>query len=270
MITRLVVFSQFLRRRVPSVLLMLSTLLLLSACATGGQGGYGAGGYPARGAGGYPDSYGSAPIQGTVDFIDRGRIVLVEDGQAGYGGRVELAYDGNTRLYYQGQQLAVQGLERGDGVRVDAVRTNDGLLARSIEVVRNVRDGYQGDRYGEPRYGDPGYGQPRGGAGDGGYRDDYGSRDRYGDGFNNSLRGTVSHVDPRSQMIEIDTGASLGGYGDGARARIRYDQRTLVEFQGRAYRPENLDPGDLVRVQVRQLGRNEWLAERVVVERSVR
>lgn len=122
-------------------------------------------------------------------------------------------------------------------IRVDVVQSGRELWARSIEVVRNVRDGGYGGGYGE----DP-------------YRGGYGS----------DLRGSVSFVDARARLIRLDGGA----YGDNR--QIAYDGSTTVEYQGRRYRPENLQRGDQVRIQARPMGNNQWLAVRIIVERSVR
>jgi hypothetical protein len=73
----------------------------------------------------------------------------------------------------------------------------------------------------------------------------------------------VTFVDTRARSIRLD-----GGYGGAA--EVVYDARTSVEYQGRAYRPEDLERGDQVRIQARQIGTNQWLAERIIVERSVR
>ena len=212
--------------------------LLLAGCATGYGGGYG-NGYGTPG-GGYGD-YGSQRILGTVEDVDPryGRIVLsTDDRYRDRGSRLELRFDRNTRLFYQGRQHAVAGLERGDRISVEAVRSGGALLARRIEVVHNVRDGYRGDRYGDDYYGD----------------------DRYGD----ELRGAVAFVDPRSQVIGVDR----GGYG-GRPEEVRYDHRTRVEYRGQYLRPEQLERGDVIRVEARRRG-NGWLAERIRVERDVR
>lgn len=205
--------------------LLLAASLLLAGCATG-SGGY-PGGYGQLGG----SSYGG--LVGTVQGVDRGyhRIVLDVQDRGGYGrgNQVAVQYDQRTRLYYQGRTYPVEGLERGDVIRVDAQRSGNRLMARSIEVVRNVRD--QG----------------------GGYGNDYGQ--------SNVLRGTVSYVDPRAQAITLD-----GGYGSG-RTQLRYDNRTVVEYQGRRYRPENLERGDVVSIQARRYG-NQWLAEYIRVERD--
>ncbi|HEY5612533.1 MAG TPA: hypothetical protein VIK70_02970, partial [Lysobacter sp.] len=72
-----------------------------------------------------------------------------------------------------------------------------------------------------------------------------------------------------ARVIELDRGGYGGSSYGGSRARVRYDERTVVEYQGRRYRPEDLERGDEVRIQARQLG-SEWLAERIWVERSAR
>jgi hypothetical protein len=225
---------------------VVALLLLLAGCATGGYGSGAA--YPGQGQypGQYPDDrYGTQSLTGTVDGIDlRGqRLLLVTQSNYGAGARVDVFFDRNTRLFHQGREYAIEGLERGDVVRVDTTRSGSRVFARSIEVVRNVRDSYGGGQYG---------GQ-------------YGS----------DLQGAVGYVDPRARMIELDrggSGGSYGGYGGsygGSLVRVRYDERTVVEYQGRRYRPEDLNRGDLVRIQARPLG-NEWLAERIWVERSIR
>lgn len=219
--------------------LMLATIvLLLSGCVT--PGGYGA--YPGGGYGqpeqDYPSQYGSQ-VQGTVERVDPSynRILLmVDDPRSGRTQRLEVRYDQNTRLFYQGREAAVTGLERGDVIRFDATQSGRELYARSIEVVRNVREGGYGSGYGN---------------------DDYGSN------YGNDLRGSVALVDTRSRLIRLD------GAGYGSNVQLLYDARTTVEYQGRSYRPENLQRGDVVRVQALQVGNNQWLAERILVERSV-
>ena len=65
-----------------------------------------------------------------------------------------------------------------------------------------------------------------------------------------------------SQRVRL---IGVGGDGYGRDRQLRYDSRTTVEYQGRLYRPEDLDRGDQVRIQVRRRGNGEWLAERIVV-----
>lgn len=206
--------------------LLLVASLWLAGCMTTG-GGYG--GYPDRyGGNQYGNQYGNQ-LLGTVQSVNRGynRIVLTvrDRGRYGRAQQVAIQYDQRTRLRYQGRTLAVEGLERGDVIRVEVVNSRGNLLARSIEVVRNIRDS------------------------GGGY------------GNNADLRGAVIYVDPRRQVI----GLNASGYG--SNNQVRYDNRTVVEFQGRRYRPENLERGDIVRIQARRYG-NQWLAQRIWVERD--
>ncbi|MGY0619212.1 DUF5666 domain-containing protein [Lysobacter sp. A378] len=211
-----------------AIVLSISVLLLAGCVSPGGYDSY-PGGYGQPDPG-YSGQYGSQ-LQGTVEGVDTryGRIVLVvDDPRTRRSERTEVRYDQRTRLFYQGREHPVGGLERGDVIRVDVASSGRELLARSIEVVRNVRDG------------------------------------GYGGGYGQDLRGPVAFVDPRARLIGLDG----GGYSNAT--RLRYDSRTTVEYQGRRYRPEDLERGDLVRIEARRIGNNEWLAERIVVERSVR
>src|SRR5690606_4177346 len=96
-------------------LLLASGVLLLAACVSpGGHGGH-PGGY-GQAPGGYPSSWGHH-VQGTVEGLDQsyGRILLVvDDPRSGRAGRKEVRYDQRTRLFHQGREAAVEGLERGD------------------------------------------------------------------------------------------------------------------------------------------------------------
>jgi hypothetical protein len=220
-------------RRVIGVLLGTGVLLLAGCVSPGGYGGGYPGGYGSPDPG-YPQQGHGRQLQGTVDGLDRsyGRILLLLEDPRGRTGRAEVRYDRQTRLFHQGREAAVDGLERGDVVRVDVVESGRDLWARSIEVLRDVRD----DGYGG--------GHP-GGRGD-------------------DARGQVAFVDARQQVIGLE------GSGYARETRLRYDGRTTVEYQGRVYRPQDLDRGDLVRIQARRLGNGDWLAERIFVERSVR
>lgn len=222
------------------LVLATSVLLLLTGCVTpggyGSPGGYGGsyGGNPGgygQPAPGYPYQYGSQ-LQGTVDRVDPGynRIsMVVDDPRSGRTQQIEVRYDQRTRLVYQGREQSLEGLERGDVIRIEVTQSGRELWARSIELVRNVRDGGYG--------GDQGYGS--------------------------DLRGSVALVDTRARQIHLEG----GGYGSDV--HVGYDARTTVEYQGRNYRPENLQRGDIVRIQARQFGNNQWVAERIIVERSV-
>ncbi len=218
------VFNSWAPHALPRWIALSFAALLLAGCMSG----YGGGGYGSPGGG---SGYGSQRVLGTVQDVDPryGRIVLTADDR--YRNRtsqVVLRFDRNTQLFYEGRQHAVTGLERGDRISVNTVRSGGDLWARRIEVVHNVRDSYGGGYYG------------------------------------GELRGAVSFVDPRAQVI----GITRGGYS-GRREQVRYDRRTRVEYRGRSVRPEQLERGDVIRIQARPWG-NDWLAERIWVERNVR
>lgn len=235
-----------------------TVLLVLAGCVTpGNYGSVPGGGYDGRYDDGqsdygqpapdYSSQYGSQ-LQGTVEAVAPGynRIVLfVDDPRTGRSQQTEVRYDQGTRLFYQGRERPLEGLERGDVIRMDVTKSDGDIWAREIEVVSNVRDETYGGGYPDDRYG-------------GGYQDD-----RYSGGYGDDLRGSVAFVDTRARLIRLDG----GGYGNNI--QLAYDARTTVEYQRRAYRPENLQRGDIVRIQARQVGNNQWLAERIIVERSV-
>lgn len=209
-------------------MVLATSVLLLAGCVSPGGYAGSSGGYGQPDPG-YSSQYGSQ-LQGIVDDVDTayGRIfLLVDDPRSGRAERTEVRYDQRTRLFYQGRESSVEGLERGDVVRIEVGQSGRELLADSIEVLSNVRN------------------------------------DGNGGGYGQDLRGSVAFVDTRARLVRLD-GAGYGNSG-----QVRYDSRTTVEYQGSFYRPEDLERGDLVRIQTRPLGNNEWLAERIIVERSV-
>lgn len=216
-------------------LFLLAATLALAGCVTP-YGGYPGSGYPPSDyPGGYPGDYGSERLLATVQYVDpnSGRLLVTADaGRYGGGSQVEVFYDRNTRLFYRGQQYPVEGLERGDRISVDAAQSGGRLWARQIEVVQNVRE-----------------------SSGGGY---------YGDAYGGDLGGAVSYVDPRRRLIEL----TRGGYA-GRREQVYYDDRTVVSYRGQRLRPEQLEAGDVIRVQARPSS-GGWFAERIEVEVSAR
>ena len=133
-------------RRWRMALALLAGLALAGCASLGGGSPYGSSN-PYGGNGGYyPGGYGNQ--QGTqrftatvVDLDARGRLLLdAGDPRSYQQQRVEVSFDNNTRLYYQGRLYPVTGLERGDVVSVDVVDSGGRLWATRIEVVRNVRE----------------------------------------------------------------------------------------------------------------------------------
>jgi hypothetical protein len=87
------------------------------------------------------------------------------------------------------------------------------------------------------------------------------------------VRGTVDRVDTRDRVIVLRdamTGTrSLRGTDTGTMVQLRYDDRTTVTFQGRSYRPEDLEPGDRIEARVDDSSRT-MLATRIEVTHDVR
>lgn len=210
--------------------LIAAIALALGGCATTDLGVPVPGTYPSGGTT-YPQQQGQM-VSGQVTDVDHnnGRFMFTSDN----GQRVELRYDQNTRAFYNGQQVNPSGLERGDRIRAEVLQTQGVWYVRQIEVTQDVR-GTQGSN---PPYGS-GYGT--------GYAD---------------LTGAVTYVDTRNQTIQF----TRGGYS-GAAQQVRYDNYTVVEYQGRQYRPENLQRGDSVRITLRNTPAGSvQVADRVIVE----
>ncbi len=225
--------------RLHRLLVPLATALALSGCMSiGGLGGYPGGGYPDGSSypgQGYPPQQGAGQsIVGNVDQTDHGngRFMMRTDGSGygAYGNRIEIYYDRNTPAYFRGQQVAPSGLETGDQIRVQATQSSGRWYARSIEVLQDVRSG---GGYGSQPYG-------------------------------NALGGSVTSVDARNGLLYF----TRGGYS-GSNDRVRFDQYTTVEYRGQRYRVDQLERGDVIRIEGRQLG-NEFLAQRIIVDTSVR
>ncbi|HEY2323841.1 MAG TPA: hypothetical protein VGJ82_13370 [Thermoanaerobaculia bacterium] len=85
--------------------------------------------------------------------------------------------------------------------------------------------------------------------------------------YTNTIHGTVDYVDTASRSIVLYNtsgyGTMLSGSGypaNGGGVRVYYGNRTDVSWQGRSYRPEDLERGDQVDVTVYQSG-NQLIAE---------
>ncbi len=81
------------------------------------------------------------------------------------------------------------------------------------------------------------------------------------------VRGTVVSVNTSDRRIDLDV-TYVNNLRDNQRGSIYYDANTVVEFQNRQYRPEDLERGDEISVQ----GTNEngrFVADRITVLRDV-
>jgi len=190
-----------------------------------------------RDGGGYG---GAAPMgfAGQVRRLDtRNRSIEIVD--ANQSTR-RVGYDANTMFYgLTGQRLLPTDLVQGDLVEVELRSGGSVAMAQRITLRRGDGGAW------------PGNGGPAAGG--------------------QQLQGTVGMVDARARTIELYRTAPYG-YSSGSSGQQRvvlyFDERTAVEYQGRtSYDPQNLERGDVIRVQARAAGSN-WLAERIWVERS--
>ncbi|HEV8659717.1 MAG TPA: DUF5666 domain-containing protein [Thermoanaerobaculia bacterium] len=101
--------------------------------------------------------------------------------------------------------------------------------------------------------------------------------DIFGGGSNktatNEIRGTVDSVDLSSRSIYLTNvsgyNSMLSSGGTGSSVRVYYDNQTSVDYQGKTYRPEDLERGDQVDVRVQQSG-NNLMATSMTVLSNVR
>lgn len=190
-------------------------------------------------------------VRGTVERVDtRDRFIVVDSEDLQYNlrngesGEVVLYYDDRTTVEHQGRTFRPQDLEPGDRILAEVDQSGSRLLAEEIQVLYDVTSGTSQD-------------------------DRYGQDDRSSDTRTSELRGTVRNNDTRNRTLEVEAaryGSSFSS-GQGDVVTVRYDANTLVEFEGRRYSPENLERGDLVEIEVRQLGGQggELIAQEILV-----
>lgn len=172
-------------------------------------------------------------VTGDVAWVDPGSRELEVQNRTG---RVVARYDERTTVHFQGREYRPENLEPGDVVRMEVAGSGyQSVYAQRIEVVESVS--HRGD--------DP-------------YDDDPYDDDRHGEDV---LAGEVEGVDTGRREIRIET-----SHGDHV---VRYDDRTQVYYRGDAYGPENLEAGDLVRVETVESRGGAAYAGRIEVTQAV-
>lgn len=141
-------------------------------------------------------------------------------------------YDAGTRVLFEGREYSPENLEPGDRVRmaVSGAGTRN-VYAERIEVTESVAERRPGE----------------------GRRDETVAAD--------VLSGEVQALDPDRREIRLET--------DRGERFLTYDERTRVFYQGDEYEPENLEWGDLVRIEVADAQAREPRAERIEVTQAV-
>ena len=224
-------------------------LLLMAACGTSGNG---IGDIFGNGN----PSNGSYQIRGTVDSVDtRGQSVLLTNVtgyntnlNTGSASSVRVYYDNRTTLNYQGQTYRPDQLERGDEVTVNVDQSGNQLIAQTMDVTYNTRGGMaSGSNYPSTPY-------P--------------SSTQY-----STIRGTVRNVDTVNHTIELENTNWVSGFrtnNTSNRFVVRYDSNASVDYNGQMYPLTNLERGDVVDVQLQDLGNSSYVAQRLVLVRNVR
>lgn len=218
-------------------------VLFLAACGSTG-GGMG----DIFGGGGGNTNASNYELRGRVDYVDASaRAIhltnvsgynsnLSNSGGSGSGNNVRVFYDNQTVVQFQGQNYRVEDLERGDEVTVRVSQaTNNTLIADSMTVTHDISGGMtSGSNF-------PG-----------------GSNS----GMGSMLRGVVRYVDTSRGTIELDRAS-------GSNVIVEFGNNTPVYFNGRSYRVADLERGDEIEINVRDLGNNRFSASDITVTRSV-
>lgn len=186
-------------------------------------------------------TYGSV-VHGTVRSVDTYRRTISVD--RGYGSLMTVEYNSNTPVTFNGRSYSPADLEPGDEIDIRTSDLGSGRFgAQDITVTRTVNG--------------------------------IGSNGTYGSSTSSSIstiRGTVRLIDATNRTIEIDNSSWVSGFktNTGTRFIIHYDPNTSVDYNGQLYPVTNLERGDVVDVQVQNLGSSNYLAQRIVLVKNVR
>jgi hypothetical protein len=247
--------------RSSSLLASLVAATLLTGCGSSGMGDILGGGNPGRND---PYEQRIDNVRGTIERVNtRERTIVVDVESTGYNNNLRngndeivLSYDDSTRVEFQGRTFGPDDLEPGDRILAEVsptYRSSTTPLVEEIQVLYDVSGGV-GDNDGYDN------------------RDNGGYSDRDNDGYNDpavdrDVRGTIRYIDTRDRTVEIESssrGFSSGSTGQSGVVVVHYDAQTVVEFQGRRYQPENLERGDEVQIDVREVG-GRLLAQEIQV-----
>jgi hypothetical protein len=72
--------------------------------------------------------------------------------------------------------------------------------------------------------------------------------------YANDIRGTVDSVDANTHSIWLVNTNGMASSGGNGSVRVYYDNRTTVSYNGRSFRPEDLERGDQIDARVTQSG----------------
>jgi hypothetical protein len=189
--------------------------------------------------GNYPNSgtYGST-LHGTVRSVDTyGRTISVD---TGYGPYTVVQYGTNTSVYFNGRTYMVGDLEVGD--EIDIRVSNPGSsspMAQDITVTRSIS----------------------------------GTTGTSGSSATSMVRGTVQYVDATNRTIQLSQINWMSRFDrstpSSGTLTVRYDPNVSVNVQGQIYAVSGLQRGDVIDVQVQDLGSGNYLAQTITLVHDV-
>jgi hypothetical protein len=176
----------------------------------------------------------AAAVSGTVQSVDAQAHTLTVGAGARdqmnlrKNERIVLTYDSSTVVEYQGlRSYNPEDLEVGDQIEAQVERSGDRLLARNIKVVYSV-SGNSGTNSAAVTAWDA----------------------------------TVRSVNSANRTIEL-----VQSGREQYPVTVHYDANTRVEFQGRSYRPEDLERDDGVQVRTHSSG-SQVIVDQIIVTRN--
>ncbi len=232
-----------------SFLTALGAALVLTGCGSSGIGDILGGGTNTGSGTSTNDPYNQNVnnVRGTVERVNTTERYIVVDSEAatsnlrnGNDDEIVLYYDDRTTVEFQGKTFTPDDLENGDRILADVESNGSRLMVEEIQVLYDVTSNTSDDNY-DDRY------------------DNDNNNDDYNDTRTQEIRGTVRYVDTRDQTLELEPSTGRSGL-----VVVHYDTTTVVEFEGRRYKPENLERGDRVEVEVRELN-GRMIAEEILV-----
>ena len=222
-----------------SFLAALVAALVLTGCGSSGIGDILGGGSSTSTTG----NQNINNVRGTVERVNTTEQYIVVDAESTTSNlrngddELVLYYDDRTTVEHQGRTYRPADLEAGDRIMADVDSNGSRLMVEEIQVLYDVTSNDTDDRYDDDNDND---------------NDVYDTR-------TTELRGTVRYIDTRDRTLELEPTSGRSGV-----VVVHYDSSTIVEFEGRRYQPENLERGDRVEIEVRELN-GRMIAEEILV-----
>jgi len=193
-------------------------------------------------------------VRGTVDYVDLNNhsIVLTNVSgldsmlsSSGNGNSVRIYYDNNTNVQWNGASYRPEDLDRGDQVDVRVTQSGNRLMADTMTVTYNSSTASSS----------------------------YPSSNYPNSSTYSTLRGTVRYVDTSSRTIQLEQTNWISGFNTNTNystLTVSFDPNTSVSVNGQLYPVSNLERGDVVDVQVQNLGSSNVYARSITLVRDVR